>query len=336
MENMNADDRASLAGSGITLRGDPQRPNPIGGYNQVRVIYCSSDTWNGTRRAVPLDAVHPRTGAAVRYSIHFLGARILDAAIGTLRGDGVARPGGMPDLDEAVEVVLSGDSGGGAGVINNLDRVAALLPGAEVRGLIDAIVGPDLSRLDFAGSLPAAEGLDSYQKYVAYLKAVPDANQGALVDASCAGRHAGDDAVCSDLSHVVRHHVTTPFFVRMALLDSLISSGHVEAMFSDPELGVLTVPVFGRILQRELAGFPMLPQTAEEGGLMAVAPGVFAPACFKHDTLHDNEEVYGVTIAPAGSPLSLFDVLEPWLHGGAGPTAVLTQSMTREDTVCQD
>jgi hypothetical protein len=356
-ENMNSDTRASAVGEGITLRGDATRPNPIGDYNQVRVVYCSSDYWTGTRRAVLLDALHPKTGQPVQYTIHFLGARILEAALATLRADGVpsptytfgAAPRAMPDLDDAVEVILSGDSAGGAGVISQLDRVAARLRAANtrcggggacplaVRGLVDAVVGPALDRLDYSTTIYAAEGYDTYAEVMAFVEAGPDARHGAVRDESCLSFHGANDDMCSDTSHIVRHHVTTPFFVRMALLDGLISSGYVDAMYSDPELGLMTVPRFAVILQRELAAFPMLPATAEEGAAMTVAPGVFAPACRKHDTIHDNAEVYEVTITPAGaSALSLFEVFEPWRSGGPGPKAVLTQSMTRDDTVCRD
>ena len=86
--NMVSDGPASQTASGIFLRGDAARPNPIGDYNQVRVVYCSSDGWAGTRRASPFTAVHPVTGAPVSYTVHFLGSRIFDAMVATLRQDG--------------------------------------------------------------------------------------------------------------------------------------------------------------------------------------------------------------------------------------------------------
>lgn len=67
---------------------------------------------------------------------------------------------------------------------------------------------------------------------------------------------------------------------------------------------------------------------------MTAAPGVFAPACTQHDTIHDDGEVYGTTITPdGGSALRLFDVFDTWRNGGS-PTAVLTQKPNREDTHC--
>jgi hypothetical protein len=256
----------------------------------------------------------------------------------------------LPDLDDAAEVIVSGDSAGGSGVISNLDRVADTLrahnttcAGAGacplvVRGLMDAIVGPELARLDYSTSVYAPLGGTTYALAMGYQHDVGDLTNGARRDESCASWHAAnapDTAyACSDTSHLVRHHVTTPFFVRMALLDGLISSNYIEAAYSDPELGPMTLAKFAVILQRELADFPGLPSTAEEGAAMSVAPGVFAPACTKHDTLHDNGEVYQTAVTPAGGgPLHLFDVFEAWRTGGS-PTAVLTASTTRDDTAC--
>lgn len=356
--NMNGDERPTIDDGGIFRRGDVARPNPIGDYNQVRLIYCSSDAWIGTRRDSPLTAINPRTGVEVSFSIHFLGARILDAALTTLRRDGVSgaryslgsSPRDLPDLDDAVEVIVSGDSAGGSGTISNLDRIADLLRAHNstcigggacplvVRGLMDAIVGPELERLDYSTSVYAENGGTSYDLVMSYAYNVQGAVTGARYDESCLSWHAanapGTEAQCADIMHIVRNHVTTPFFVRMALIDGLISGNYIEAEYSDPELGILTLPKFAVILQRELAAFPDLRDTAEEGGAMNVAPGVFAPACAKHDTIHDDGEVYQTTITPdGGSPLRLFDVFENW-RNGTSPTAVLTQKETREDTSC--
>lgn len=352
MGNMNGDERPSVAGTGILRRGDPKRPSPFSDWNQVRVVYCSSDTWTGTRRDVPFEATHPKTGEPVSYSIHFLGARILDAALATLRRDGVdaprytfgASPRDLPDLDDAAEVVLSGDSAGGSGVISNLDRVADLLRAHNshcqggacplvVRGLIDAIVGPEMARLEFGASFVADLGGSTYADYLTYLASIPEKNRGAIADASCLAHHADDAGPCADITHVIRHHVTTPFFVRMALLDGLISSGYAEAGYEDPDLGPMTLETFAVVLQRELLGFPDLPDSAEEGDAIGVAPGVFAPACPKHDTLHDDGEVYQTAITPpGGAPLTLFDVFEPWRAGT--PSALLTMQKDRSDTQC--
>jgi len=355
MGNMDGDDRARIGAAGIFRRGDAQRDNPLGGYNQVRVVYCSSDTWTGSRRDVPLTTAHPKTGVEVSYSIHFLGARILDAVLDILRREGGATPvyslGGspveLPDLDDASEVVLSGDSAGGAGVIGNLDRVADLLrehngacQGAScplvVRGLIDAVVGPEIEPLDLTESFLAPLGGSTWADYLSFLAAVRGANQGTRRDRSCERWHEGRDPgpeACLDDTHVIRHHVTTPFFVRMALLDQLISANYAEGGYRDPELGALSLAVFAQVLRRELVAFDTLPAVAEEGAAMSVAPGVFAPACSKHDTLHDDGEVYGTTITQGGEDLVLFEVFERW-RTGQSPSIVTTSRLDRSDTTC--
>lgn len=355
MGNMNGDGRARIGEAGIFRRGDPQRPNPLGDYNQVRVVYCSSDTWSGTRRDVPLSATHPKTGVEVDYSIHFLGSRILDAVLTILRHERGARPLytidgasiALPDLDEATEVVLSGGSAGGAGVIFNLDRVADRLrdnntacAGAScplvVRGLIDAIVGPEMEALDLSQSFLAELGGSTWEDYLTFLSAVRGTNHGTLKDTSCAAYHQnadpGDEA-CLDETHLLRHHITTPFFVRMALLDNLIAGNYTEAGYRDPELGPMTPAVFAQVLRGELVGFGELPDTAEEGPAMSVAPGVFAPACTDHDTLHDDGEVYRTSVTSDGEDHTLFDVFTAW-RAGESPSIVTTSRLDRSDTTC--
>jgi hypothetical protein len=355
MNNMNGDERARIGAAGIFRRGDPQRPNPLGDYNHVRVIYCSSDVWSGTRRDVPFTTIHPKTGAEVSYSLHFLGSRIIDAVLAILRREAGATPTwtlgatplDLPDLDDATEVVLSGGSAGGAGVIFNLDRVADHLRANNtacsdeacplvVRGLIDAVVGPEIEPLDLSQSFLAELGGSSWEDYLAFLAAVRGTNHGTLKDTSCVDYHrnlAIGDAACLDEAHLLRHHITTPFFVRMALLDQLILSNYAEAGYRDPVLGAFTPAAFGQVLRRELEGFFELPAAAEEGPAMPVAPGVFAPACTKHDTLHDDGEVYDAAVAKDGADHTLFDVFEAWRRGET-PSIVTTSRLDRSDTTC--
>ena len=350
-DNMTSTGPASQNGTGIFLRGDAARPNVLGDYNQVRVIYCSSDGWAGTRRGVTLTAVHPVTGAPVTYTAHFLGSRILDAVLATLRHDGARGPAftldrsntALPDLDEAVEVVFAGDSAGGTGVVNNLDRVSATLRSHNtacasggacplaVRGLIDAAVGPDKSRLTLSptGRLAMA-GASTYAGVVNATAMRREAIQGARVDESCTAWHRanmpGTEAQCYDESHVVRHHITTPFFVRMALRDNLVSGNYYDDGWIDPTLGPFdrTATVFARVLQSELTAFPRMNMTAEERAEFTRPPGVFAPLCTNHDTINEDSEVYGVTITPsAGRATRLLDVFDAW-RNGTSPAAVLS------------
>jgi hypothetical protein len=238
---------------------------------------------------------HPRTGAEVSYVLHFLGDRILAADLDVLRQEGVsglsytldgaATP--MPDLDEAIEVVIAGDSAGGVGVVHHLDAIAALLHehhvgggGApEVVGLIDAAIGPDLSRLDWSGSPLAPLGGDTYAGAMRLMAASPQ-NAGAFSDASCLSLHATNPEVCQDFSHVVRHHITTPFFVRMGLLDVVISAAYSQLGVTDPMLGALVTPaglprVFAIVTQRELMALPTF--MGEEAAAITVARACSRP-----------------------------------------------------------
>ena len=352
LDNMSGGGRRGNPGGGIHSR-DAAHDNPIADYNQVQLVYCSSDEWAGVARSVSLTTTHPRRGDEVTYVAHFLGHEILFSDLALLRQDGApallyTADGGstaMPDLDEATEVLIAGDSGGGSGTIHNIDEIAALLRthhvGAgtpTVQALIDAIVGPELARLDWSMTLGASMGIDSYEEAMSSMQA---RSWPLSYEASCLAHHEplGTTSHCLDASHLVRHHVTTPFFVRMALLDGLISGIYEDVGLADPELGPFRrtpagVPlVFAQVLQRELAAFPSLPSTAEEGAAMTVAPGVFAPACANHDTIHEDSEVWGVTIDPGTGPLHLFDVLEPWRRGRT-PTSALTMDPMRRDTVC--
>ncbi|MEZ4338821.1 MAG: pectin acetylesterase-family hydrolase, partial [Sandaracinaceae bacterium] len=178
--NMSGGGSRSQDGGGVQRRdGDP---NPLADFNHVQLIYCSSDGWAGGARGVTYTVTHPVTGAEVTYTMHFLGARILDADLAILRQDGVppltyTADGGaveMPDLDEAEAVVFVGDSGGGSGMISNLDRMADLLRehhvggGApDMVGIIDAIVGPDWGRLDWTNNPAASAGILTYQDAMA-------------------------------------------------------------------------------------------------------------------------------------------------------------------------
>ncbi len=352
---MTNDGPAQKAADGIFLRGDTVRVNPLGDYNQVEFSYCTSDGWHGNQRAVSFTTVNPKTNAPVTFTIHFLGAKVLDANIATLRQAGVpalvyTRGGAqtaLPDLDEATEIVITGDSAGGAGVISNLDFLTDTLRASNTAcsaggacplktyGLIDAVVGPDRSKLDYGTHV--VPQIRSWMDYIT-LAAQNSHNVGARKDASCEAWHAANmpatAGACSDESHVVRHHITTPFFVRMALIDQLISGNYIEDGLRNADMSPMTVATFARTLHDELASFGNLSASAEEGSLITKQPGVFAPLCSKHDTIHSTADTFGTTITPAGGTAQrLLGVFTNW-QAGLTPSNVLTQSPTGADTVC--
>ncbi|MBL8684160.1 MAG: hypothetical protein JNK05_33610 [Myxococcales bacterium] len=348
-DNMSNTVAALLPGRGVILRdGGPTMVNPLADYNHVYLQYCTSDVWSGTRRDAVLDGVHPRTGAPLRYRVHFLGSRVLDADIATLRRDGVSAlvhagtATQMPDLDDAEEVVFTGDSAGGIGLVQNLDRLATTLRASNTRcagatcplrvsSLIDASTGPDMSRLDFSMT-----DFGTYATFLSRNWAAQTTYWGVRTDESCVEYHRsrspGSESSCSDFSHTIRHHVTSPFFVRMALLDGLIFETYRSLGLRDSMMGPLSGMVFAQTLGRELAGFPMLSTTAEEGASIRTPSGVFAPLCTDHDTIFEDVEVYGTSITLAGTTYKLFDVFDPWRTAG---TARAIVPLTPTATTCR-
>jgi hypothetical protein len=318
--------------------------NPFEDANQVLVKYCSSDTWRGTARDVEAEAPHPVTGVSTRYRIHFLGRRILEAVLATLRRDGVPATvlgagAELPDLDEASEVVLAGASAGGGGTTFSLDwlrgELRASNPGVEVLGLIDSTFGPDLVGLDYTqGTACSQLGLCSDAAYLGYGLEAQAGLWRAAPDESCSAQHLQDGTAwkCASDTHVVLHHLTTPFFVRQGLSDGLISDPYVEGQL---RLGgqLFTLGLFGRQVAAQLEQFPTLASTAEEGSALTKPPGGFGPLCPKHETLRSTADTFNVTISPSatGSPVRMFDAWTAWRTGATGSVVV---SKSASDTRC--
>ena len=109
---------------GIFSRSKKNNPD-FADWNHVEVMYCSSDLWSGTA-----------DGLVEGENWHFYGHYIVQAVIEDLKNPEVIS---TPTLADAEQVVFSGSSAGAAGAALNLDRVASLLPGVKVAGLLDSI-----------------------------------------------------------------------------------------------------------------------------------------------------------------------------------------------------
>jgi hypothetical protein len=332
-------------GEGIFARavdGPVPAANPLEDANQVLVKYCSSDGWRGTARDVEAEVPHPTTGSPVRLRMHFLGRRILEALLATLRRDGVAAltygtPGvELPDLDEATEVVLAGASAGGAGTTYNLDWLRATLrqhnATVEVLGLVDSILGPEMIGLDFSqGSTCSQLGLCTDAQYLGVGLQGQLGLWRAAPEESCSAAHPQELWKCASNTHVLTDHVTTPFFVRQGLSDGLISEPYVQGglrIGGQP----FTLALFGRTVAEQLEAFAQLASTSEEGSALAKTPGGYGPLCPKHETLRSTPDIFSVTISPtAGTPVRMFDAWTAWRQGQAGGV-VVTKSLT--DTAC--
>lgn len=319
--------------------------NPLADYNQVFVRYCSSDTWSGTAGDVVLTAPHPVTGEDVTARLFFEGRNIVDAVLTTLRQDGAPAlsytlDGGstaLSDLDDATFVSLAGASGGGAGTIFNADRVGELLREhntacqagtcpLEYRVLIDSIFGPTRETLDYTQTPLCTElGLCDYAAHYSSVYSDGDwVMKGSIEEASCATYHAADGELwrCADAGHVVRNHVTTPLFVRMGLADSLISDSYVEPGFAYNGERV-DIRLFGNLVAEQLVALTD-PANAEEGDAFTVAPGVFGPACPRHETLSDDGSTYETTVNHTTEPTPMFRAIVGWL-AGLSPVAVVSE-----------
>ncbi len=85
--------------------------------NAVRVLYCSSDFWTGSRK--PVSSPFSRRNAAATW--YFRGRAIAMAVLRDLAGKG---------LVSATEVLLTGDSAGGVGIVLDANDLVPLAPPA--------------------------------------------------------------------------------------------------------------------------------------------------------------------------------------------------------------
>ncbi|HWS90228.1 MAG TPA: pectin acetylesterase-family hydrolase [Pyrinomonadaceae bacterium] len=340
--------------------------NPFAGYNQVFVHYCSSDSWAGTvadavvfgldYRPVlddtPGGVPVPRT-----YTISFLGRRIFDAVIQTLRRDGVPSPAyrradgsaqPLPDLDDARFVILSGGSGGGAGVIHNLDHLRGML-GERTRlvGLTDSIFRPGKDVMDLSQSaLCVRRGACTVDEQNQYLfNEGSYANWGAAQgsDQSCLLYHFADPHQCADNRHLVTDHLTTPFFVRMDLYDhggvedyradNLFMLGAPDPKPATPEHEPLSPEEFAAALRADILELADVPRTAHERALIDFTPGAYAPACGDHDMLRSNKGVYLTAIGRRKKEARVLDLFEAWLRHDHRP-AIVAAAADRSDSTC--
>ncbi|MBM3739842.1 MAG: hypothetical protein FJW39_29105 [Acidobacteria bacterium] len=322
--------RMGTSDAGISER---RADNPFANWNQVLVKYCSSDLWSGTAKNLIVEAADPVTREPKVMRIHFLGSRIVDAVIATLRRQGGRTVrftlGGanteLPNLDNAGTVVIAGASAGSGGLVRNLDRLTDALrrtnPRAVVRGLHDSGFPPDASKLDASTTVYCREaGLCSYSQIEEFEE---QDGQEALwrsrVDDSCREWHRknepGSEYVCNDNFHALTNHLTTPVFVRMGQTDELHSRTMIQLGYTVPGQGLIDVNGFARLVREQMAGLADLKATAHEGTDISVAPGGFSPTCKEHEVLRGNPEIFNVRIREAGRDYRMFDIIGNWIEG---------------------
>ncbi|MBL8359919.1 MAG: hypothetical protein JNN18_05465 [Rubrivivax sp.] len=224
--------------------------NPFAGFNRIMVPYCSSDTYAGRNvaarafntaaylgRQVTINGLNTTirnpAGFPPLTSIRFAGGHIVDAVVDLVLNGGV-RSGRRTGNDPATlvpapaaaedEIVLSGSSAGGAGVIRNLDRVAQAVrnaaPAVKVYGIVDAASDVGLQ----ADASVAGEA-----GYAAALHWGATGPQD--VDASCQAMHPVAGSLrCYTLSVLLQAFLETPHHVVQNAYDAVIHGAQVKQL----------------------------------------------------------------------------------------------------------
>lgn len=112
-------------------------------WNRVFVVACTPDDWSGTGGRLSLSSppagyTHLGTGTSV---VDFNGKNVLNAVFSHLESTGLASSTfGARKLSNtaAHTVLLTGSGTGSAGVVANVDRLAAHLSAVDVRGVVDS------------------------------------------------------------------------------------------------------------------------------------------------------------------------------------------------------
>jgi len=191
-----------IQGKGIVSTSPEINPD-FYNFNHVIVHYCSSDAYAGDR------AASAETGG-----YHFRGNKIVTAVIASLQDRDLIP---SPNLQDATDMLFSGVSAGGAGVVLNLDRVAEQVPDIPVRGLSDG-----------AWQSPLLEDYGQEAgSFATFLKALYEFYN-LQPDDSCAS--TGDRLQCKIGPETVPY-LSTPLFVVRDQLDGFPSLSSSEAAF---------------------------------------------------------------------------------------------------------
>lgn len=241
---------------GIHERG--ARNAPFNDYNRVRIEKCGYDRHMG--RTVYEDnaaggyfGITPPGGTEKRFNLYQQGWQILEEVLEflgpgltyttwTLAGGQITEnpEAALPPLDDATTVLFVGHSGAAHGLMHNIDRLASLLPQADVRALFDANFLPSIeNEAGFGSANPGATAYDAIWSGTTDRAVDPFTYDGqtfhttgwvtdqylsygaldAGLDASCIETHVSDGWKCRDRHHVLLNHIATPFFIREDFTD---------------------------------------------------------------------------------------------------------------------
>jgi hypothetical protein len=318
------DSYEALPGSRGIFRRDPA-VNRFAGYNHVFINYCSSDNWIGS-------GAQSLASGGSTYDIEFNGEAIVDDAFTRLLDPAGLAPDqttfwsdALPSLRTADEIVLMGESAGGGGLRHHLDRLRERLVNEvygqpRIVGLIDAGNPPAFWGPAITWGAPTAP--TSYQDYLLnvsepVVRTFWGVDDSAL-DASCldpafAAAHVADGGshpqVCYDTTYTLFNHITTPFFVRQDINDTLAREKYALWQLFPNVPSYWTAQ---RGLLASLVGF------AGRLEPLAVAPGVFGPNCGEHVSIHTNHFFGQAIRLPGGVAGTTFhDLVDDWMNGAA-------------------
>ncbi|HEX2060873.1 MAG TPA: pectin acetylesterase-family hydrolase, partial [Thermoanaerobaculia bacterium] len=233
-------------------------------YNRVRIEKCGYDRHMGrvsyeTAPGTGYFTVTSPAGTPVSFDLWQHGWLILEEVLEML-GPGISYTtwryeneqivedvASLPPLDEATNVLFVGHSAAAHGLMHNADRLASLLPQADVRALFDANfipsmeneVGFDSTQLGataysglWTGTTDRAVDPFTYDGSTYHLTMSFISDQyftyGALnagLDQSCVDTHSNVDPLldttwkCRDRHHVLLNHISTPYFIREDFTD---------------------------------------------------------------------------------------------------------------------
>eukprot|EP00056_Hartaetosiga_gracilis_P005646 m.87216 g.87216 ORF g.87216 m.87216 type:complete len:337 (+) comp12235_c0_seq2:1328-2338(+) len=256
--------------------------NPVMcGWTLVHIPYCTQDLHSGMA-----------TPSADTWGLYFSGYHVFHAVIEQLSS--------KYGLDNATEVILTGESAGGIGVWYHLAYLDDLLPHARVVGA--PIAGFYFPAYPYMGVNHTQSGLADFR---------PPAWEGhynlwnSSVNAKCKEAHPNDPWVCM-LSNTSYHFIDTPVFVTEAQTDQVVILYHdwMPPMYLhlQPEM---------EYLEEWHANMTQ----ALSPAIVSKTDGVFNPACFIHTSFSSSAPtINGYTYISAfnewytkGTPLSLTD-----------------------------
>jgi hypothetical protein len=320
--------------------------NHFADYNHVLVHYCSSDNWIGSGVKVGIQASNGTT-----FDIEFHGEAVVNAVFSTLQAGATgpdAAPSAnfystsLPDLRDASEIILAGESAGGGGLRHHLDRLresvilpVATNPNVVVRGLVDAGVPPAMSgpTLTYgAAGAPANYADFLLNVHEPVVRGFWEADDSALdqscLDAAWAPWHiaaGGHPQVCSDTTYTLLNHITTPVFLRQDIND-LLAKQRYAAWSLFPATDDYWSATFNQLT---LFGS----YTSLLGGIEPplAPPGIQGPNCALHVAAQANRGFFRHTVtAPGLTGLSFHDLLVNWLNGlppGADTIQIQTDNL---------